>query len=56
MVGLGKQSAGLSESEQINEGKENIRAAVAAGAAQLREEGVRNISVDPCSNAQGMSS
>ncbi|XP_071793607.1 cytosol aminopeptidase-like [Asterias amurensis] len=52
VVGLGKQSAGLSESEQINEGKENIRAAVAAGAAQLREEGVRNISVDPCSNAQ----
>ncbi|XP_022106709.1 cytosol aminopeptidase-like [Acanthaster planci] len=52
VVGLGKQSAGYSHVEQVNEAKENIRAAVAAGATQLRESGAKCISVDPCTDAQ----
>ncbi|XP_038071001.1 cytosol aminopeptidase-like [Patiria miniata] len=52
VVGLGKQSAGYNNVEQVNEAKENIRAAIAAGATQLRESGAKHISVDPCSDAQ----
>ncbi|XP_072025837.1 cytosol aminopeptidase-like [Amphiura filiformis] len=52
VVGLGKATAGYDEDEEVDTKKENIRAAVAAGVKQLRESGVRDVDVDPCSDAE----
>jgi len=52
VVSLGKQGAGYNHSEQIEEGKENVRIAVAAGVKQLQEEGVTSVAIDPCGDAE----
>ncbi|XP_070539846.1 cytosol aminopeptidase-like [Ptychodera flava] len=52
VVGLGKQSAGVNELEEINESKENIRTAAAVGARQLRDIGIKDIEIDPSTDAQ----
>ncbi|XP_077992292.1 cytosol aminopeptidase-like [Glandiceps talaboti] len=52
VVGLGKQSAGINELEEINESKENIRTAAAVGARQLRDVGIKHIEIDPCTDPQ----
>ena len=53
VVGLGKKSAGYSELEVMDEGRENVRAAVAAGVKQLREVGCKTVAVDSCCDAEG---
>lgn len=54
VVSLGKQNAGYSELEEVDEGRENIRAGVAAGVKQLQEAGFKSIDVDPCGDPEGM--
>ncbi|XP_006822705.1 cytosol aminopeptidase-like [Saccoglossus kowalevskii] len=54
VVSLGKQSAGIDELEEVNESKENIRAASALGARQLRDAGMKQIELDPCTDAQAV--
>ena len=53
MVGLGKSSECYDEMEEVDKKRENIRAAIGNGAKQLRDAGVRDVDVDPCSDAQG---
>ncbi len=53
MVGLGKSDTGYDEDEEVDLKRENVRAAIAAGAKQLREAGVKEVDVDPCSDAEG---
>lgn len=53
MVSLGKQSAGVNDLEGIDEGRENIRTAMATGVRQLRDVGCKTVIVDPCSDAEG---
>lgn len=54
VVGLGPEDAGINELEEIDEKRENIRAAVAAGARSLRDLGseVDEILVDDCSDPE----
>ncbi|XP_071477827.1 cytosol aminopeptidase-like [Diadema antillarum] len=52
VVGLGKKSAGHNELEVLDEGRENVRAAVATGVKQLREVGCKTVAVDPCNDAE----
>ena len=54
VVGLGSEDAGINELEEIDEKRENIRAAVAAGARSLRDLGseVDEIVVDDCSDPE----
>ncbi|XP_007443180.1 cytosol aminopeptidase [Python bivittatus] len=52
VVGLGKKAVGVNIHENWDEGKENIRAAVAAGCRQLRDLEVPCVEVDPCGDAQ----
>jgi aminopeptidase len=52
VVSLGKAGVGYNAAEQIEEGKENVRIAVAAGVKQLQEAGVTAVSVDPCGDPQ----
>uniref|UniRef100_A0A5S6QFZ6 Cytosol aminopeptidase n=1 Tax=Trichuris muris TaxID=70415 RepID=A0A5S6QFZ6_TRIMR len=47
-VGLGKIGQGYVESEQLDEGRESVRNAIAAGAIALRDVGVTEVFVDPC--------
>uniref|UniRef100_A0A2I3H9G2 Cytosol aminopeptidase n=1 Tax=Nomascus leucogenys TaxID=61853 RepID=A0A2I3H9G2_NOMLE len=52
LVGLGKKAAGIDEQENWHEGKENIRAAVAAGCRQIQDLELSSVEVDPCGDAQ----
>ncbi|XP_064305273.1 cytosol aminopeptidase [Phalacrocorax carbo] len=52
VVGLGKTNAGVNEQENWNEGKENIRAAVAVGCRQIQDLEIPCVEVDPCGDAQ----
>nr|XP_004656136.2 cytosol aminopeptidase [Jaculus jaculus] len=52
VVGLGKRSAGVDNLENWHEGKENIRAAVAAGCRQVQDLELPAVEVDPCGDAQ----
>ena len=52
VVGLGKRSAGFDEQENWKEGKENIRAAIAAGCRQVQDLELPSVEVDPCGDAQ----
>ena len=52
VVGLGKRSAGVDDQENWHEGKENIRAAVAAGCRQVQDLELPSVEVDPCGDAQ----
>ncbi|XP_066041612.1 cytosol aminopeptidase isoform X2 [Chamaea fasciata] len=52
VVGLGKKNAGINEQENWNEGKENIRTAVAVGCRQIQELEIPCVEVDPCGDAQ----
>jgi len=52
VVSLGKQGAGYNAAEEVEEGKENVRIAVAAGVKQLQDAGVTAVSVDPCGDPE----
>ncbi|XP_051472690.1 cytosol aminopeptidase [Apus apus] len=52
VVGLGKKNAGLNDQENWNEGKENIRAAVAVGCRQIQDLEMPCVEVDCCGDAQ----
>ncbi|XP_064007438.1 cytosol aminopeptidase [Pogoniulus pusillus] len=52
VVGLGKKNAGVNDKENWNEGKENIRAAVAVGCRQIQDLEIPCVEVDPCGDAQ----
>uniref|UniRef100_A0A8B9LZU2 Cytosol aminopeptidase n=1 Tax=Accipiter nisus TaxID=211598 RepID=A0A8B9LZU2_9AVES len=52
VAGLGKKNAGVNEQENWNEGKENIRAAVAVGCRQIQDLEIPCVEVDPCGDAQ----
>nr|XP_002193803.4 cytosol aminopeptidase [Taeniopygia guttata] len=52
VVGLGKKNAGINEQENWNEGKENIRTAVAVGCRQIQDLEIPCVEVDPCGDAQ----
>ncbi|KAM5285182.1 cytosol aminopeptidase isoform 2-T2 [Hipposideros larvatus] len=52
VVGLGKKAAGVNDQENWNEGKENIRVAVAAGCRQVQDLEISSVEVDPCGDAQ----
>ncbi|XP_069781219.1 cytosol aminopeptidase isoform X2 [Narcine bancroftii] len=51
VVGLGDKNAGVNSLEQYDEGKENIRAAIAVGCRQLQDLEVPHVEVDPCGDA-----
>ncbi|XP_029808177.1 cytosol aminopeptidase [Suricata suricatta] len=52
VVGLGRKTAGVDDQENWHEGKENIRAAVAAGCRQIQDLEISSVEVDPCGDAQ----
>ncbi|XP_040118323.1 cytosol aminopeptidase-like [Oryx dammah] len=52
VAGLGKKTAGIDEQENWHEGKENIRAAVAAGCRQTQDLEIPSMEMDPCRDAQ----
>uniref|UniRef100_A0A2K6V670 Cytosol aminopeptidase n=1 Tax=Saimiri boliviensis boliviensis TaxID=39432 RepID=A0A2K6V670_SAIBB len=52
LVGLSKKAAGIDKQENWHEGKENTRAAVAAGYRQIQDLGLSSMEVDPCGDAQ----
>nr|XP_058156524.1 cytosol aminopeptidase [Dasypus novemcinctus] len=52
VVGLGQRAAGINDQENWHEGKENIRAAVAAGCRQVQDLELSSVEVDPCGDAQ----
>ncbi|XP_078257040.1 cytosol aminopeptidase isoform X2 [Rhinoraja longicauda] len=51
VVGLGDKNAGINSLEQYDEGKENIRAAIAVGCRQLQDVEVPHVEVDLCGDA-----
>ena len=53
VVSLGKQNVGYNEYEEIEEGRENVRTAVATGVKQLQDAGIKSIDVDPCGDPEG---
>uniref|UniRef100_A0A0C9QXT8 LAP3_1 protein n=1 Tax=Fopius arisanus TaxID=64838 RepID=A0A0C9QXT8_9HYME len=52
VVGLGKQNLGYNSLEEIDEGKENIRVAVAAGCSALDAVDIKSIEVDSMGDAE----
>ncbi|GFO37821.1 LOW QUALITY PROTEIN: leucine aminopeptidase-like protein [Plakobranchus ocellatus] len=52
VANLGKQDVDFDEEEQIYQGKENIRAAVASAVLLLRDAGETAVDVDTCGDAQ----
>ncbi|GAA6091915.1 cytosol aminopeptidase isoform X1 [Tachysurus ichikawai] len=52
VVGLGQKGAGVCRKEHWDNGKENIRAAVAAGCRQLQDLEIPHVEVDPCGDSQ----
>ena len=53
VVSIGKQNVGYNEYEEVEEGRENVRTAVATGVKQLQDAGIRTIDVDPCGDPEG---
>lgn len=52
VANLGKQDLGFCPLEQLDEGREKLRAAVASACRQLREAGETEAEVDPCQDAE----
>uniref|UniRef100_A0A2K5HL51 Cytosol aminopeptidase n=1 Tax=Colobus angolensis palliatus TaxID=336983 RepID=A0A2K5HL51_COLAP len=52
LVGLSIKAAGINEQENWREGKENIRAALAAGCRQIQDPELSSVEVDPCGDTQ----
>ncbi|XP_015509984.1 cytosol aminopeptidase isoform X1 [Neodiprion pinetum] len=52
VVGLGKPNLGINELEEIHEGKENVRAAAAAGCRALDAVEIKNISIESLGDAE----
>ncbi|ESO98387.1 hypothetical protein LOTGIDRAFT_231435 [Lottia gigantea] len=52
VVNLGKHGVKFNKHEELEEGKENIRAAVAGGVSVLRDVGEEQVQVDPCGDAR----
>lgn len=52
VANLGKQDAGYDEVEQVDQGRENIRAAVASAVLNLQDAGETKIDVEPCGDAE----
>ncbi|XP_035825586.1 cytosol aminopeptidase [Aplysia californica] len=52
VANLGKQDVGFDENEQLDQGKENVRAAVAGAVTSLREAGQTEVAVDSCGDAE----
>jgi len=52
LVSLGKASAGYSALEQVDEARENVRVAVAAGVKALAETGAGAVHVEACGDAE----
>jgi len=52
VANLGKQDAGFDKNELLDQGKENIRTAVAAAVRGLREAGQLQVAVDACGDPQ----
>lgn len=51
VVNVGKKGQGFNEHEELDEGRENVRAAVAKGVLQLRSADQYEVLVDPCGDA-----
>ncbi|KAL6262665.1 hypothetical protein P5V15_005458 [Pogonomyrmex californicus] len=52
VVGLGKQDLGINKLEEIHEGKENVRAAAAAGCRALDDVEIKDIKLETLGDAQ----
>jgi len=52
VVSLGKQGVGYNALEEVEEGRENVRTAVAGAIKKLAETGVKSIHIDPCGDAE----
>ncbi|KAK7110494.1 hypothetical protein V1264_014354 [Littorina saxatilis] len=52
VANLGKQDAGFCALDQVEEGRENVRSAVASACRQLRDAGETMVEVDPCYDAE----
>lgn len=52
VIGLGPKNAGYNELEEIEEKRENIRAAIGIATLQLRDIGVSRIAVDDCGDVE----
>merc|ERR1712004_288598 len=52
VVSLGKQGVGYNALEEVEEGRENVRSAVAGAIKKLAETGVKSIHIDPCGDAE----
>ncbi|CAB3981658.1 cytosol aminopeptidase, partial [Paramuricea clavata] len=53
-VSIGKKQIKQNDLEYVNERKENLRQAAAAGVRSLRDVDVKSIEVDPCNDAKAM--
>lgn len=52
LVGLSIKAARIDKQGNWREGKENIRAALAAGCRQIQDLELSSVEVDPCGDAQ----
>ncbi|XP_076436199.1 cytosol aminopeptidase-like [Babylonia areolata] len=52
VANLGKQDAGFCPLNQFDEGRENVRSAVASACRQLQNAGETQVEVDPCGDAE----
>ncbi|KAH9509551.1 bleomycin hydrolase [Bulinus truncatus] len=52
VANLGKQDVGYDSSEQVDQGKENVRTAVASAVVSLRDVGETELDVEPCGDAE----
>ncbi|KAL0269238.1 UNVERIFIED_CONTAM: hypothetical protein PYX00_007040 [Menopon gallinae] len=52
VVGLGDSKAGINQEEEINEAKENVRLAAAAGGKALEAEGINDIEIESLGDAE----
>uniref|UniRef100_A0A2C9KE70 Cytosol aminopeptidase n=1 Tax=Biomphalaria glabrata TaxID=6526 RepID=A0A2C9KE70_BIOGL len=52
VANLGKQDAGYDADEQVDQGKENVRTAVASAVVSLRDSGETQVDIEPCGDAE----
>ncbi|KAK7479338.1 hypothetical protein BaRGS_00029416 [Batillaria attramentaria] len=52
VANLGKQDVGFSPLDQFEEGRENVRTAIASACLQLRDAKESEVEVDPCGDAE----
>ncbi|XP_059148773.1 cytosol aminopeptidase-like isoform X2 [Physella acuta] len=52
VANLGKQDAGYDDTEQVDQGKENVRTAVASAVLSLREAGQTDVDIEACGDAE----